>query len=182
MAEIASASFCAFPIEGALPLHGRHYYYFLRRAVESANYRIWASIFIVSVTRQYDVELEVRDLVSLLSYKRSLGVDVRLILGDSHTTPSIHDADAVATRYLKTRRIPVRQNRGEKKSTHSKYVLIDGNLSIIGSHNWTTNAFSISEEDSIAVYSPEITRELDRDFLSNWMALKHETDLGKSDH
>ena len=161
--------FNAFPIDSALPLQNRQYYYFLRNAVESAKYRIWASIFIINVTRGHDYDLEVREIVKLLSYKRSLGLNVKVIIGHSETTPAIRDADEIARQYMRARHIPVRRYKGSRKSTHSKYVLIDGDLVILGSHNWTMNAFSKSEEDSIAIYSEDLNSELDRQFLITWM-------------
>jgi len=159
----------AFSIKSAIPLPDRHYYYFLRNAIESAKYRIWGSIFLVNVTREHDYHLEVRDIIKLLSYKRSLGINVRVIIGHSKTTPAIREADEIARRYMHSRGILVRRYKGTKTSTHSKYVIIDDDLVVLGSHNWTMNAFSKSKEDSIAIYSKEINRELDRQFLATWM-------------
>lgn len=168
MAEIAR-QYSAFSIECAIPLQNRYYYYFLRNAIESAKYRIWASIFIINVTREHDYNLEVRDIIKLLSYKRSLGLNVKIITGYSKKTLAIQEANEIASRYIRSRGIPARQYEGTKKSTHSKYVIIDGDLIILGSHNWTMNAFSKSEEDSIAIYSRDLNRELNRQFLTTWM-------------
>lgn len=168
MAEIARR-YSAFAIEAAIPLQNRYYYYFLRNAIESAKYRIWASIFIINVTREHDHNLEVRDIIKLLSYKRSLGLNVKVIVGHSEKAPAIQKANEIARRYMLTRAIPVRPYKGTKKSTHSKYVIIDADLILLGSHNWTMNAFSKSEEDSIAIYSRDLNREINRQFLSTWM-------------
>lgn len=48
---------------------------------------------------------------------------------------------------------------GDKRTLHTKLVMIDGKLLIIGSHNFTRNAFVSNIESSIALELPEgITR------------------------
>jgi phosphatidylserine/phosphatidylglycerophosphate/cardiolipin synthase-like enzyme len=167
MAEI-ERKYSAFSIDTVIPLQDRYYYDFLKHAIESAQYRIWASIFIINITREHDYRLEVRDLLKLLSYKRTLGLDVKVIIGESQT-PGIREANEIAESFLQAKRVPVKKYQGSKKSTHSKYVILDDDLIVLGSHNWTQNAFSKSEEDSVAIYSKNLNNELNYQFLATWM-------------
>jgi len=166
MANIAG-QYNAFLIDAAIPLRGRYYYYFLRNGIECAKYRIWASIFIINVTREHDCQLEVRDILKLLAYKRALGLDVRVIIGDSQNS-AIRETNEIARSYLEAKGISIRKYKGTKKSTHSKYAIIDDDLIVLGSHNWTKNAFGKNEEDSVAIYSKCLNRELAYQFLATW--------------
>ena len=163
-----SIKYNAYHINKILPLFNDVYYEFLLHAIKQANYRIWASIFIVNVMRVEDLELRVRTILKALAVKRKLGLDVRIIIGISDKNPEINLRNEIAINYLTAKGVSVKGYHGSKKSTHSKYVLIDNELSILGSHNWSQYTFVKSNEDSVAIFSYDTNAELSKQFLSSW--------------
>ena len=73
----------------------------------------------------------------------------------------------------KTRQI-LNQNRVEakklisKKTIHTKLMLIDKEITIIGSHNYTKNAFNLNEEVSIITDDKETIDRLKKYFNNLW--------------
>jgi len=168
MAEVDN-KYDAFAVDSVIPLQDRYYYYFIKDAIAQARYKIWASLFIIGIDREQDYQLEVRDILNLLSVKHSLGVDVKIIIGDSDTVYEIRELDEISRKFLQSRGIAVKKYKGTKHSTHSKYMIIDDELIVVGSHNWTMNAFSKNREDSVAIYSRQFNSEMNYQFLRTWM-------------
>jgi cardiolipin synthase len=54
---------------------------------------------------------------------------------------------------------------------HSKVLIVDGRLSIVGSANFDNRSFELNDELNIAIFNPDVARELTTDF---------EQDLSKS--
>jgi len=71
------------------------------------------------------------------------GVHVRAVLNTADLLPVLEKV-GVRARVLKDRR-----------TLHSKMVLIDGKILVLGSHNLTRNAFGSNIEASLAVEIPE---------------------------
>ena len=161
--------FPAFEISKALPLRNKDYFIFLLDAISAARFRIWATIFLVDITVLSDQRLYVRKLINNLVYANWRNVDVRLILGKSKIAPLIQNMNLTSARYIKDKGINVRIfHSAEDSSTHSKYVIIDHDLIILGSHNWSHGGFSQYIEDSIAVHSKNLCRNLEEEFLESW--------------
>lgn len=162
-------AFTAHHVDAVIPLFDELYHAFLRRSIAAAKLRIWASIFIVNPGIGQDLEERVRSLVQALGAKRHMGLDVRIVLGASKTNQDIQGANLVALRYLRSCGVPAKLYRAAKSSTHAKYVLIDEDLAVVGSHNWSHNAFSASAEDSLAIRSRDHVEALAREFLKVWV-------------
>ena len=64
----------------------------------------------------------------------------------------------------KSTTFPRRANR----TTHNKFVVVDDDLVVLGSHNWTHSAFTSNVEDSLAVYSQVLNHELQLQFRTAW--------------
>jgi phosphatidylserine/phosphatidylglycerophosphate/cardiolipin synthase-like enzyme len=52
---------------------------------------------------------------------------------------------------------------------HAKYIVIDGSIAVIGSHNWSYSAFADNRELSLLVRNSGIARTLDRVFATDWL-------------
>lgn len=75
------------------------------------------------------------------------GVFVRAIVNDALLLPILNE-HGIKARVVRN-----------KRTLHSKFLLIDGRTLVIGSHNFTKNAFNFNLEISVIVEVPEdITR------------------------
>lgn len=158
-------AFSVSQIDKAIPLRGRNYFEFLRGKFLNARKRIWATIFIVNPIVKDDEYRAIRTFLKTLNYAQWKNVDVRILLGTSAAS-DIQIANDTAYQYLVNLEIPVRRFVG--KSLHSKYVIIDDDIIVVGSHNWTPGAVSSHNEDSIVLYSKELNIILCEEFLINW--------------
>lgn len=161
----------AFRIDKVVPLRDKDYYWYLLEKIRKARKRIWASIFLIDLHRARDVKLAVRAIVNELAHAKRRGVDVRILTGTSEQIPAIRELAMISRMFLRTRHIPVRWHAPlGKAGTHDKYVIIDDDLLILGSHNWIHDSFNESAEDSVAVYSRDLTNTLERQFATSWTA------------
>ncbi len=158
----------AYRISRALPLRKDQYFAFLNGKIPEARKRIWAAVFIVNPTVNDDASLIIRDLLKKLAYAKWRNVDVRVIVGVSGVH-SIGVANDTAIKFLQDLGVPAFKFVGkERRSLHSKYVVIDDDLIVVGSHNWTPGAAGRHNEDSIAIYSEEMNLLLRDEFALSW--------------
>ncbi len=87
------------------------------------------------------------------------GVDVRIIVDDA-TLRSYSDT----IRFLKDHGINVKLDESSGRTTHTKMVIIDGEILLVGSHNWTESALSRNHEATILVRDSTIIGEAEEYF------------------
>lgn len=73
---------------------------------------------------------------------RKRGVNVRALVNSDAVVAQLRALGCEAKRTLL------------KKTLHTKMLIVDGEAVVIGSHNYTQNAFSFNEEASVLVYMP----------------------------
>ena len=157
------------PITSALPLEGTDYLQFLLGSIEAAKNRIWASIFLVDARVHKDEQLSVRTIIDRLNRARWRGVDVRIVIGTA-TIEDVYAACLSSAYFMKKQGLDVRGfgGSGRRRSTHSKYVIVDDNVSIIGSSNWSHEALHEAVNCSVAIDSPQLTAALSKEFSKAW--------------
>ena len=157
-----------YPVAGARPANNDSYLPVLRDSIDQARQRFWASIFIMDARLGTDLQLQVRQIIDALTYACWRGVDVRILLGSS-TTQDIATANLTTARVLAARGIPVRCFASQSEGgTHSKYYLTDSDQLVLGSHNWTEEAFCRHINSAMALRSPELAEQLAQKFLRHW--------------
>ena len=57
---------------------------------------------------------------------------------------------------------------GKSTRLHSKLFIVDDRIVVVGSHNYSTRAFSSNFETSVVVYSPEVAAEFKSHFERLW--------------
>ena len=55
-----------------------------------------------------------------------------------------------------------------KKKLHTKLMIIDNKIAILGSHNYTMNAFTINYEVSVIIQEEEVIKRLNQYFQNLW--------------
>ncbi|MBF0243841.1 MAG: hypothetical protein HQL31_01030 [Planctomycetes bacterium] len=136
------------------------------RAITGAVERVWVSMYVMKYQADRSYALENR-LVEQLVLKHRQGLDVRVLLDASfewssdknkkNTKADIKNEDAF--KYLKKQGVPVRYDSLEQ-TMHSKFLVIDDLISVVGSTNWTYSALKSNVETSLLVRSAELNTEL----------------------
>jgi len=146
----------------------------LMKELEGAKSRIWVAMYVASYNAKHDFGVQ-QKIVKLLSKKYQQGLDVRVLLDASYEWDSSKegmsnrpsDKNEEMVKALKKEGVPVRYDDYER-ILHGKWVLIDEDRSILGSHNWTYSALVKNAEASVFLRSKDHQRELAEAFSSMW--------------
>ncbi|MDJ0765307.1 MAG: phospholipase D-like domain-containing protein [Myxococcota bacterium] len=157
-----------YNFDSATPLQDDEAYDFLWSKIAKAHRRIWASVFIVNMSTASDDELRIRDLLKHLAYAKWRNVDVKVLVGQS-TVGAIQVQTGTAAAYLQSMGIEARSFRSDEDiSTHSKYLVIDDDLIVVGSNNWSPGGLVKNTEDALAIKSADLNTALALNFLKHW--------------
>lgn len=142
--------------------------------MRKAEDRIWVAVYVGSYKKDRSYAIE-NKLAHMLAKKFSQGLDVRVVLDDSYnwdvknhrpsTTRSKKNDDLFKA--LKERGVPVRFDSLDR-IMHGKFILIDDNLSFLGSHNWTYSALKKNVEASVLLTQAEDQIPLREVFEEVW--------------
>jgi len=162
-------NFPSVAVHRVVPLADSAYHPYVLSAIRRAHWRVWASIFIIDPRTDSDPTRRVRSLLLALAEAKEYGLSVRLLVGDSESAAGIRYRNSVAQKYARDLGIRVRRHTGgNRSSTHDKYVLVDSDELIVGSHNWTHRALDESHEDSWAIVSREMSIWKTLEFQRHW--------------
>lgn len=116
---------------------------------------------------RHDMKLEVyefssKDLADALISARTNGVAVEVIL-----EPSVSQNSAMMN-YLVNHGIDASWASKKFHNTHSKFMIVDSSIVLVGSINWSENAMKYNREADVIVYSKEIASEFEKIFDSDF--------------
>ncbi len=158
----------AYAAERVTPLLSEQLHPYLATAFRSAACRIWAVVFFADVRLFEDPRRLSRTLIQDLAYAAWRGIDARLLLSPTNAE-DIELGNGTSACYAARSGIDVRWFASPvDDSTHSKFVVVDADLSVVGSHNWTDGGLDRNIEASVAVRSADFTTELADQFLEVW--------------
>jgi hypothetical protein len=109
-------------------------------------------------------------LVAALERAAQRGVNVRVILDRDDGTYRSSVINAPLVQRLTAAGIPVKRD-DETTLLHSKVVVVDATAVVVGSHNWTLNAFAGTDELSVLVTGSAVATEFADRFDTLWAAL-----------
>lgn len=114
-----------------------------------------------------DIEIYVfssRDVVEALERAKSRGVRVRIIIERN----VIGDDNEEIFRELASKGFSIRYASSAYKLTHSKFIIIDGNAVLVGSHNLSNSALYKNREASVILRDGRIVRDFIQAFATDW--------------
>ncbi|MCX6820918.1 MAG: phospholipase D-like domain-containing protein [Candidatus Aenigmarchaeota archaeon] len=116
-----------------------------------------------------EIKLEVYEfsytaLADALIDARSRDVSVHIVL-----EPSVA-ANTQMSQYLLNGGVSVAWASKKFHNTHSKFAVIDDNVVLVGSTNWSKNAMLYNREASVVVYSADVARSFEGIFDSDYAA------------
>lgn len=145
----------------------------VERRVAQAQRRVWVMVYVMRLGDAPDPDHPVEILGASLAAAHERGLDVRVCLDRSKNweDPELIDPKHVLpARWLRDRGVRVVEDDLERIS-HAKVVLIDDDIVILGSHNWTFSALTLNREASVLLRDRDLLRELERElfgFIPGW--------------
>lgn len=150
-------------------LHDSGYTVALLDALATAQSRIWVNLFYIGIAPRVDRDFHSRRLLELVHEKAEDGLNVKVLLGTQNLTSDLEVQNGLVA-HLWGPKVPVRLYRSDRRQySHSKYVLVDDDLAVLGSHNWSHRSLAVGRDDALGVASAELARYLSNDFHRKWV-------------
>lgn len=145
---------------GNLP--GREYHDYLLEAIAGAKKSVKVAMFHMALGGQGH---PTRKLVDALIARRRRGVKVQVLLDeDRKKDPYLSTIiNSKARKYLEAGGVEVRYDLSFKLF-HSKFLAIDDDVAVIGSHNWTTGSLFEADDLSVTIKSRAFNQVLRKRF------------------
>lgn len=162
--------FCAEPEfrdAKACNLNNLRYYPFVLDKINEAHSSIYILLYLISVGHEPDNK--VSTLLNALIRAHKRGVEVKIILeansekGNPYLSPGVGHDNMMAALKLRKEGISVEYD-DLSHVNHGKAVLIDEELLILGSANWSKAAFESNTETNAGIRSPDLVKEFINDF------------------
>jgi phosphatidylserine/phosphatidylglycerophosphate/cardiolipin synthase-like enzyme len=113
-------------------------------------------------------------LLLALVEARWRGVDARLLVGGSRSSPSMIQMAEAARKRARVLRVPCRWLTAiPKLAGHAKVVIADNHV-LVGSHSWT-NGGADAQADSVCVASSSLAHRLEKRFEQQWLVAGQES-------
>jgi len=121
-----------------------------------------------SANKTLDIEIYLltsRDVISAIELAKNRGVVVRVILEKR----VMGGANEKAFGDLISKKVNVKWASNVFSLTHSKIIVVDGKLIIVGSHNLSYSALNKNREISLLVNDKVVAKRLDNLFEQDWL-------------
>lgn len=149
-----------------LLLPGKQYYYHVQRAIRAAEARVDVAMFHIALPAD---DHPTKRLLEALAAATGRGVNVRVLVdrdraSDPYKSTVINSA---SVNFLLDAGASVRIDAPENL-LHSKFLVIDADHTIIGSHNWSAGSYFGFDDFSVDVESTAFARATRRRFEDLW--------------
>ena len=138
----------------------REYFEILDELIGSAESSIHMVMFEIKYYDKYP-NSDVNQLVERLIERNSAGVDVRIIVDQFLT-------DSRAVEIFEKTGVDIKWD-STKLTTHSKLLIIDGRIVVVGSTNWSYYSFSKNHESNVVIYDKETAKKFEEYFELVWL-------------
>ena len=136
-------------------LENREYYHSVRDAIKKAN----KTILVAMYSMIYDPEDPsdwANELLKELVQARKRGIEVKVII-EYRTYWGYLKKNVKAYDYLRANGVNVRLD-DETDTDHMKFVVVDGRIVFVGSHNWSESALYYNNEVSVKIVNESIAK------------------------
>lgn len=145
--------------ESYIVISDDEYFDYVYELIESAESSIHIVLFEIKYYDKYP-DSDVNKLVEQLIDKNQKGVDVKIIVDQFLT-------DDRAVELLSKTGVDIKYD-STSRTTHSKLIIIDERIVIIGSTNWSYYSLTKNRESNIALNNKEIAEEFENYFEEVW--------------
>lgn len=154
---ILAAATCvnALPAEGVAPANNRAYGSMVRELIQKANKRLWIMLYQTRYYEEYPDTLTNRLLEDLIAAKQR-GVDVKIIFDTGDWNPSQkNEYNTDFADRLTTSGIEMWEDAPSEVS-HQKVIVVDDDITVVSSNNWTFYSIAQNNEVAVAVFSEPV--------------------------
>jgi cardiolipin synthase len=159
------------PAHDVQVLTDRDYFQTVRRCFKEAQSSIKVMMFEASYYEKYPnspTNVLIRELVA--AHKRGVAVKVILERRDEQQRASVNNEKTGTM--LSREGVEVVYDPATV-TTHTKMLIVDGTISVVGSTNWTYSALEKNHEVSVLVRSSEVAQRLQDYFHTIWKTCAH---------
>jgi len=162
------SEFDELPVEKVGVLSGSNYYSLLQELIAYTNTSVLVQMFHAVLP---DEDHPTKQILTALAAAKARGLDVRVILdrdrdADPYKSTVINTA---ALEFLNEHGIPCRFDSPDRL-LHTKLVILDGQWSLVGSHNWSAGSYFQFDDLTLAVHSEEVAKRYKERFEAAWLA------------
>lgn len=157
----------AFTVEEVRPLLGKAYYPEVLDLIGNAQSSIYLVMYGIQLRDRDEKDL-VHNLLRELIEADRRGARVMVILQtgpDDDWGEYVTEINRETKRLLRSEGVRVYLD-DERTTLHSKLLVVDEEITVLGSHNWTFAAFMRNNESSVKITSPAVARRYIRYFHS----------------
>lgn len=151
-------SYCyPYPANDVNILTDSEYFPAVNELIKESKKSIYISMYIISYLPRNEHSL-ISQLLNELANAHKRGIDIKVILDQQKIYSSRNPYNDLAYFFLKDAGINVDYDLPTRK-LHNKLIVIDENIVVIGSHNWSKFALQENNEVSVVIKSPEVAGE-----------------------
>ena len=146
---------------------------FFAKAVDLINQAASSVCICVFTARYYRGKSRnpVNELFDALRRAANRGVAVRMLLNQNFYDHEASQHNVFIAKYFKARNLEAAMG-GASTRIHSKLILIDEHITVIGSHNYSARAHRTNFETSVIIKSDEINAYFKKEFERLWAVRK----------
>ena len=149
-------------------INNRDYFFNIDTLLKGANNSILVIMY--EMTKSSDTLSKIERLKKNLTDKASEGIIVKVILEYSIYNTSLNQYNSDAKLLLENGGVDVRFD-SDTIITHSKLIIVDDNITVIGSANWSSSALNNNNETSIIIDDFNINSNYTNYFNILWNSL-----------
>ncbi len=162
----------ALPIQDAEVVTDREYLQVVHQALKKATQSIQLMMFAAAYYEEYP-DSPGHTLIKDLIEADQQGVKVEVILERGKPNWRVTQKNKKVGQILASEGIKVAYDP-ESVTTHAKLIIIDDEISILGSTNWTYYSLAHNNEVSILIKSKKVAQDLSHYFQKIWKTCQQE--------
>jgi len=147
------------PQTSSVAVNDRDYFPVVQELIKNADDSIHIIIFEVKYYNQFPDSAEMKILYELIAAQKR-GVDVKIVTDQFYTSDE-------AIQYLLSNGIDIKYDNGGL-TTHSKLLIIDGKIVVVGSTNWSYYSIDLNHESNAVVKDKSLAKDFESYFEEIW--------------
>ncbi|MCX8174498.1 MAG: phospholipase D-like domain-containing protein [Thermoplasmata archaeon] len=148
----------------AIVMNDRQYYQAAFDLLQSANKSIHMTMYVIF---WYEDNNEIKNLVNILVAKAKAGLDVKVFLDTDPSNQMVTGNNTLTAQYLMNNGVKVKFD-SPSVTTHTKLIIIDSKIVIVGSTNWSYSAVNRNHEANLSIADEKLAEKYEEYFSALW--------------